>query len=86
MLCDINHQRQSTSNVSLLLTIDANCKNYPASDIKTNPYQHAMLYTSILSVHAHLGQQILTLLLTPLIYIFCGLSNYDATMIHHWEQ
>ena len=26
MLCDINHQRQSTSNVSLLLTIDANCK------------------------------------------------------------
>ena len=61
-------------------------KNYPTSDIKTNPYQHAMLYTSILSVHAHLGKQILTLLLTPLIYIFCGLSNYDATMIHHWAQ
>ena len=61
-------------------------KNYPTSDIKTNPYQYAMLYTSILSVHAHLGKQILTLLLTPLIYIFCGLSNYDATMIHHWAQ
>jgi hypothetical protein len=45
-----------------------------------------MLYTSILSVHTHLGQQILTLLLTPLIYIFCGLSNYDTTMIHHWAQ
>ena len=39
-------------------------KNYPTSDINTNPYQHAMLYTSILSVHAHLGQHILTLLLT----------------------
>ena len=86
MLCDINHQRQSTSNVSLLLTIDANCKILSYSDIKTNPYQHAMLYTSILSVHAHLGQQILTLLLTPLTYIFCGLSNYDTTMIHHWAQ
>jgi len=84
MLCDINHQRQSTSNVSLLLTIDANSKKISFFGHKTNPYQHAMLYTSILSVHTHLGQQILTLLLTQLIYIFCGLSNYDTTMIHHW--
>ena len=34
MLCDINHLRQSTSNVSLLLSIDANCKKYPTSDTK----------------------------------------------------